>query len=254
MMHLNRIFTGMCLAIALTLGSTQAAQFDHTHARLAKVLKTNVKDGWVNYRTLKSKPIQLQAYLRELALVKESQFNRWSKNEQLAFLYNLYNAATLQLILENYPVASIKKIGGFFSGPWKQKVVKLFGETTTLDHLEHGIIRKNYRDARAHFALVCAAKSCPPLRSEAYVASRLSEQLNDQGRIFLGQNAKNRLDAPAGRVYLSPIFKWFDEDFERQSGSVLKFVQPFFPKSQQAAFSRSLSIKYTDYDWSLNER
>jgi hypothetical protein len=254
MMYLNRILCGTFLAVVLSAAPTHAAKFDHSHARLAKVLKAQVKDGWVNYRALKSAPIQLQAYLRETRSVRESEFNRWSKNQQLAFLFNLYNAATLQLILDNYPIASIKKIGGFFSGPWKQKVVQLFGETTTLDHLEHGIIRENYTEARAHFALVCAAKSCPPLRAEPYLATTLNAQLEDQGRVFLGQTAKNRLDAAAGRLYLSPIFKWFDGDFEKQAGTVQKFVQPYFPKSQQAAFAGSLSIKYTDYDWTLNER
>ncbi len=234
--------------------NASAAQFDQTHAMFSALLKRHVKDGRVDYRALKADPAPLRLYLRKASLVQEGEFNRWSKNDRLAFLLNLYNAATLQLILDNYPVKSIKDIGGFFSGPWKQKVVKLFGETTTLDQLEHGIIRPNYSEARAHFALVCGAKGCPPLRPEAYLGVRLDNQLDEQGRIFLGQSQKNRVDAAAGRVYLSPIFSWFDEDFEKQSGSVLNFVKPFFGKAHQAAFVKRPSIKYTDYDWTLNDQ
>jgi hypothetical protein len=248
--NLTVLITALCFS-AIT---ASAADFDQSHAAFSAILNKHVKDGWVNYRALKADPAPLRLYLRKTSLVRESYFNRWPQNDRLAFLFNLYNAATLQLILDNYPIKSIKDIGGFFSGPWKQKVVKLFGKTTTLGHLEHGIIRKKYYEARAHFALVCGAKGCPPLRSEPYVGARLNNQLEDQGRTFLAQTAKNRVATGEQRVYLSPIFKWFDDDFEESSGSVLKFVKPYFDKARQAAFSSSLSIRYTDYDWTLNDQ
>ncbi|MCI0351582.1 MAG: DUF547 domain-containing protein, partial [Acidobacteriales bacterium] len=194
--------------------------FDHLHSRYAVVLKIHVKDGWVDYTALKAAKTNLTAYLDELAAVKESEFQKWSEPQQLAFLYNLYNAATLQLVCDHYPVAGIKMIGGLLKGPWSLEVVRVWGKTITLDDLEHGIIRKRYQEPRSHFALVCAARSCPPLRTEPYVAERLSAQLDDQGRTFLRQREKNRVDAANRTLYLSPIFKWFEEDFRVKSPTV----------------------------------
>ena len=250
------IFTLVVLPLALAVAPVaRAVDFDQTHAAFDRLLRQHVHDGWVNYTTLQADPKPLNAYLDSLAAVPEKEFTRWPEKQRLAFLINLYNATTLKLIVDNYPVKSIKKIGGFLSGPWKQKVVHLFGKLTTLGEVEHGIIRKQYPDPRAHFALVCAAKGCPPLRAQAYVASQLDEQLDDQGRIFLGQRQKNRVEAGARRIYLSPIFKWFSEDFEKKSGSVLKFVEPFLPEKDRGVLaSGRLKIKYTDYDWSLNDQ
>ncbi|MEO6035617.1 MAG: DUF547 domain-containing protein [Verrucomicrobiota bacterium] len=248
--------TTLLLSLCLLLGPlAHAAGLDQSHGKLDALLKSNVTDGWVDYGALKNKPAPLVEYLDALAVVKETEFNGWPEKERFAFLINLYNATTLKLIVDHHPVGSIKDIGGVFKGPWKQEVVRLFGKVTTLDNLEHGIIRKQYHDPRAHFALVCAAKGCPPLRSEAYVASRLDEQLDDQARVFLGQTAKNRVDANAHSLYLSPIFKWFSGDFEAKSGSVLKFLTPYFPeKDRNALAAGGFKIRYTDYDWSLNNK
>jgi hypothetical protein len=232
----------------------RAASFDHTHAAFDTVLKQHVNGGWVDYAALKADPKPLKSYLDQLAAVSAANFNAWPEKQRLAFLINLYNAATLKLIVDHYPVKSIRNIGGTFNGPWKQNVVPLFGKLTTLDDLEHGIIRKKYHDPRVHFALVCAAKSCPPLRSEAYTADRLDEQLDDQGRTFLVQSQKNRVDRTARVIYLSPIFEWYAADFQAKSGSVLKFVEPFLPEKDRYAVTGGFRIKYTDYDWSLNDK
>jgi hypothetical protein len=152
-------------------------------------------------------------------------------------------------------VESIKKIGSRWKGPWKQEVVSLFGEKVTLDHVEHDMIRKDYKEPRVHFALVCAARSCPPLRGEPYVPEKLDEQLEDQGRTFMNTPSKNRVDLESQTVYLSRIFKWFGGDFEEASGSVLAFVRPYFPKdiSKQLEDGK-FAVEYMDYDWALNDR
>ena len=234
----------------------RAAEFDHTHAALDRVLQARVKKERVDYAALKADRQDLEAWLKSAGAVPEAEFNRWTQPQQLAFLINLYNAATLRLILDHYPVKSIKDIGNIFKGPWKQEVVPLLGKTVTLDHLEHGVLRKNYAEPRVHFAIVCAAKGCPPLRAGAFVADKLDAQLEEQGRIFLGTKEKNRWDAAAGVLYLSPIFKWFSADFEKKSGSVVKFVTPYFsPEDQKTiAAARSPEVRYTDYDWSLNSQ
>jgi hypothetical protein len=240
----------------LSLGVACAAEFDHSHAALDRVLKARVKDERVDYAALKADSKDLDAWLKSTSAVTETEFNRWSQSQQLAFLINLYNAATLRLILDHYPLKSIKDIGSIFKGPWKQEVVPLFGKTVTLDYLEHSVLRKKYAEPRIHFAIVCAAKGCPPLRAEAFVADKLNEQLDEQGRIFLGVKEKNRFDSNGRVLYLSPIFKWFSEDFEKKSGSVVKFVTPFFPVEvqKQIQSTKSADIRYTDYDWSLNEQ
>lgn len=247
-------FAALFLAFSLLTGSAHA--FDHSHAALTGILKKVVSDKLVDYESLKEDPAALNAYLGSLAAVPKSEFDSWSESQQLAFLINLYNAATLDLIVDHYPVTSIKKIGNVFKGPWKQEGVDLFGEKTTLDHVEHGIIRQQHDDPRVHFALVCAALGCPPLREEAFTAATLNAQLDDQGRIFLNNSGKNRVDAEAGVLYLSPIFDWFAGDFTKGGESIAEWVAPYFgSKSDRAAAAGGkLTVKYTDYDWSLNDR
>jgi hypothetical protein len=245
------LFGSLCLATGVLL---QATEFDQNHESLGRILQTYVQDGLVDYASLKTRRQSLDQYLVEVASVAEPDFKRWTEPQQLAFLLNAYNAYTLQLIIDHYPVKSIKDIGSFFKGPWDQPVVRLFGRTLTLNNLEHDIIRKDYPDPRIHFALVCAARGCPPLREEVYVADHLEEQLDDQARQFLATPAKNRVDAGAKTAYLSPIFKWYGEDFEKKHGSVLAALQPYWPKAPAApAVGDGFRIRYTDYDWSLNQ-
>ena len=243
---------GFSIALLLSLCAARAAEFDHSHAALDRVLKARVKNERVDYVALKADAKDLDAWLRGAGAVSEAEFHRWTQPQQLAFLMNLYNAATLRLVLDHYPLKSIKDIGSIFKGPWKQEVVPLLGQTVTLEHLEHQVLRKKYAEPRVHFAIVCAAKGCPPLRAEAFVADKLDAQLDEQGRIFLGTKEKNRVDAAARTIWLSPIFKWFSEDFEKKSGSVVKFVTPFFSAEDQKALRPGWKISYTDYDWSLN--
>ncbi|MST94891.1 MAG: DUF547 domain-containing protein [Pedosphaera sp.] len=239
----------------LLAASASVAEFDHTHGALDQLLKKHVTDALVDYPALKADSEKLDACLDEMAAVREADFQKWTQPQQLAFLMNLYNATTLRLILDHYPIKSIKKIGGFLSGPWDQPVVRLFGGTVTLGYVEHKILRKKYTEPRVHFAIVCAALGCPPLRSEAYLADKLNTQLDDQGEKFLGNARKNSVDARNRVVNLSPIFKWFSCDFEKKSGTVLKFVAPFFPADAQAEIAKGgYKIFYTDYDWSLNEK
>jgi hypothetical protein len=247
---------GFLAAILLALCVGRAAEFDHAHAALDRVLKADVKNERVDYLALKKDSRDLDAWLKTAGAVTETEFNRWTQPQQLAFLINLYNAATLKLIVNHYPVKSIKDIGSVFKGPWKQEVVPLLGKTVTLDYLEHGVLRKKYAEPRVHFAIVCAAKGCPPLRAEAFIPDKLNEQLDEQGRVFLGTKEKNRWDGSARVLYLSPIFKWFSEDFEKKSGSVVKFVTPYFPAEAQKQIQsvKSPEVRYTDYDWSLNEQ
>jgi hypothetical protein len=231
-----------------------ARPFDQSHGLLDKTLKTFVQDALVDYGALRASRADLDRYLDEVAAVPEGEFSTWPERQRLAFLINAYNAFTLELVLDHYPVKSIKEIGGWLKDPWDQPVVRLFGRAFTLNDVEHKILRVQFAEPRIHFALVCAARGCPPLRSEAYVANHLDAQLDEQARRFLATTSKNRVNDRERVVHLSPIFKWYGSDFEKQAGSVLAALNPYWPEEAAAALARGdFKIRYTDYDWSLNQ-
>lgn len=243
----------VALSCATLTSRVTAADFDQSHAIFDGVLKQYVENARVDYVALKAHPQDLNRYLDQVAAVSKAEFKKWSEPQQIAFLSNAYNAYTLRLIIDHYPLKSIKDIGNVFKGPWDQPMVKLFGQTITLSTVEHKILRVDYAEPRLHSVLVCAAKGCPPLRGEAYVATRLEEQLVDQAKQFLAESTKNRVDVAARTVYLSPIFKWYGSDFEKKSGSVLAALKPYWPGKPAAGYE-DFKIRYTDYDWSLNEQ
>lgn len=228
------------------MGCTQANQsggFDKSHSALTNVLKTYVNEkGLVNYAGLKANRSALDSYIVSTSNVSKNEFKTWSEADRMAFLINVYNAETLQLIIDNYPVAQIQKIA---KNPWKLKSVKLFGGKTTLDHVEHGILRVDYNEPRIHFALVCAAVSCPPLRAEAFTGAKLEAQLQDQTQVFLKQTDKNRVSG--NTLYLSAIFQWFTGDFKKTGKTLGQYVDPYFAES-----TANKQIKFTDYSWDLN--
>ena len=209
----------------------------------------------MDYAKLKKYPAELDAYLATLAAVPESAFKKWDRNQQMAFLINLYNAATLKLVADHYPIKSIKDIGNVLKGPWKQEVVRVFGKVQTLDHIEHDLLRPKYKDPRVHFAVNCASIGCPSLRPEAFQGAKLDAQLDEQGRLFLADKSKNHLDAKNKTLYLSQIFDWFKDDFTAKSGSVEKFIAPYVSEADRKLIERGgLSIKNTNYDWNLNKQ
>ena len=237
------------IALTAALAAAPAAAATGADSSLAAVLKERVHEGRVDYAGLKGDRRGLDEWLAGAATVREDKFDSWPRADRLAFLINAYNATTLRLIVDHYPLASIHDIGPFWdpARAWKLPVVSLFGRAMSLNDLEHGIIRPKYKEPRVHFALVCAAKGCPPLRGEPYVGARLDAQLDDQARTFLSQNWKNRADAENRTAHLSPIFKWYMADFGGTKASVLAFVKKWLPVQE------GWDVSWTDYDWSLNE-
>lgn len=242
--------------VLLSASARAAEAFDQSHATFARVLSATVKDGRVDYAKLKGAPADLDGYLKEVGAISAADFAKWSKGDRLALLLNLYNAQTLRLIVDHYPVKSIRSIGTLPGAAWRELGVRFGGQMMSLDHLENKVIRVEYREPRIHFALVCAAVSCPPLRSEPYVGARLNEQLDDQTRKFLATPESNRFDAAKNTLHLSEIFKWYGEDFTKAAGSPAMYVKPFLPKAQRDALTDPAKVKvqFTDYDWALNSR
>ena len=214
----------------------------------AGLLAKYVHNGVVDYKGFQSEEKQLDQYLAYLGTIVPSTLSR---DGQMAFYINLYNASTIKLILTAYPgIKSIKDLGGFFTSPWEKEFVVLDGRKVSLDFIEHSILRPQFQDPRIHFAVNCASKSCPPLLSEPYVGSRLNAQLDQVTTAFIN-NPKDTY-IRGNTLYVSPIFKWYREDFKN---GVRAFVEKYARdglKKEIAARGSNLDISYLDYDWSLN--
>jgi Protein of unknown function, DUF547 len=215
---------------------------------LSELLTKYNQAGQVDYAGLKAEETRLDAYLEGLANVDADSLPH---DERFAFYTNAYNAWTIKLILSGYPgVASIKDLGSLFKSPWKKKIVKLKGGLTTLDHIEHDILRPEFKDPRIHFAVNCASKGCPPLYREPFVGSQLDKQLDEVTRQFINNPEYNRLEG--NKLYVSSIFKWFREDF---NNAIIDFFEAYASDDLKREIQQrkaSLKIKYLDYDWSLN--
>lgn len=208
------------------------------------LLRDHVREGRVDYAALKT-DARLAAYLKKLAAVDPSALPR---DQALAYWINAYNAATLKLVADAWPVDSIMKINA--GKPWDVPVLRPRGQPAvlTLNQIEHDIIRKQFAEPRVHFALVCAAASCPPLRAEEYTASALDAQLAEQTKNFLSDRAINRFEPATNTYVISPLFKWYVADFGGTDAGVRAFIDGLAGASP----SPEATITYSDYDWSLN--
>ncbi|NBB73438.1 MAG: DUF547 domain-containing protein [Bacteroidetes bacterium] len=231
------------------------------HSALTDLLQTHVDAaGMVDYAALQANHDDaLAPYLQQLA---ETDPANLSEEARLAFWINAYNALTLKLIVDHYPVERIKDItpaGGpsipKLNAPWHVEVGEVGGQMRTLDEIEHEIIRERFDEPRIHFALVCAAVSCPRLRREAFTGARLDAQLDDQARRFLRTRAKNQIPAGDDAIRLSRIFKWFEEDFGENTDDVQRYLAPYFEGAVQAKLqAAAYDVGYLDYDWTLNDQ
>lgn len=207
--------------------------------------------GLVDYKGLKKDVKTLDSYLAMLG--KNPPKDSWSQDEKIAYWINAYNANTVKLILDYYPVKSIKDIGSsiqipFVTTPWAKKFIKIGNETMSLDNIEHGTLRKDFNEKRIHFALVCAAMSCPRLRNEAYTPEKLDAQLNDQGNDFLNNPAKNKIDPKKSQ--LSKYFDWYKGDWKDDDKSVVSWVNRY----SKTKISKDTDISFLGYNWALNEQ
>lgn len=235
--------------------------FDHSHKIWNQILSDHVsvknKQAQFDYKKLKAKPGKFPQYLDSLSKVSKKEFKSWNEKQRLAFLINAYNAFTVKLITDKYPLKSIKDLGGLFSSPWKKKFFTLLGEKAHLDHIEHTLIRKNFEEPRIHAAVNCASISCPNLMGTAFTAKRLDKQLEEATTFWLKDPTKNYFDKKKKTLFLSKIFDWYEKDFQKKGNSVHKFVAPGITSSKEEAQMIStnpkIKIKYLKYDWGLNE-
>ena len=249
-MNTKKLFAALLTAALLLFawGDNGLAGTSMDNSIYASLLKKHVADGRVDYSGFKTDESQLDQYLRQLSQTEPDHLDRAG---QMAFYINLYNAATIKLILTAYPgIKSIKDLGSLFQSPWKKKFISLNGRTITLDHIEHDILRPRFKDPRVHFAINCASQSCPPLLDEPYTGSTLDAQLNKVTANFINNPHSTYIQDRT--LYVSSIFKWFSQDFGNDiKGFVLKYARADL-KRQMDDQAVSLKIKYMDYDWSLN--
>jgi hypothetical protein len=256
---------------AQALGSIQT---DAMHYEAT--LKQFVSSSGVNYAALQQDRTHLDLYVQSLSRVSGQTYDEMNAADKIAFWLNTYNAITLRVIVDHYPIqkrggimglrfpaASIRQIPGVWKKPWHQVMRK----DRTLEEIEHEILRRQFREPRIHLALVCAARGCPPLRREPYRGGDLNKQLDDQAKHFLVSKEKFRIDRAKRVVFFSSIFKWFGKDFSRKYSTdgiqanvskneraVINFAMPYL-SSDDARFLRdeNYQVKYIKYDWTLNE-
>jgi hypothetical protein len=263
------------LFVSVCAGDARAA-FDHTP--IDQILKMYVRDGKVDYKALNGEKDKLDAYVASLDKVDPADYASWDEPAKIAFWCNAYNAITLKIILEHYPITkknfplgvpfpvnSIRQI----PGQWDKISHPVMGKPMTLNDIEHETLRKLFNEPRVHMALVCAAKGCPPLRSEAYDGARLNGQLDDQARVYFANTAAGlNVDQKAGKVAISSILNWFGEDFVKRgynaegpesfSGekkAALGFVAKYAPEADREFIKQGkYKLSYLSYDWSLNDK
>ncbi len=208
------------------------------HAAFDKLLAAYISStGVVNYKALKADEKKLDEYLALLA--KSTPGKGWSSNDGLAYWLNAYNAFTLKLILKNYPVKSIQDINK--GKPWDLNFITLAGKSYTLNDIENKVIRPVYKDARIHFAINCAAISCPPLAAKAFTGDNVNSLLESRTKTFINSSANS---ITKNAVKVSKIFDWYKEDF----GNLVTYLN----KYSKQTIAANATVAYTEYNWNLN--
>jgi len=186
----------------------------------------------------------LQAYISKLSAMNIEALPR---DQEMATWFNLYNARTIELILENYPTKSIRKI----RSPWKRDRMVVNGKNMSLDDIEHGTVRKKYNEPRVHYAFNCASIGCPNIKATAWEAATLEADLTSAARDFVASDRGVRVDS-SGRIIASSIFKWYKDDFGGSEASILRHLRQYASGSKKAALDAAGDIAKFDYDWDLN--
>ncbi|MBX7240874.1 MAG: DUF547 domain-containing protein [Bacteroidia bacterium] len=215
---------------------------DLSHSVFNNLLKKYVSStGKVDYKGIKSEKDKLYEYLEVLEANPPQQ--SWDRNKRLAYWINAYNANTIKMIIENYPTSSITKIT---AKPWDQAIAKIGDKTYTLNQIENEIIRPTFKEPRIHFAVNCAAKSCPKLHNEAFMPEKLDAQLEKMAKAFINNKEANVISEK--KAELSKIFEWYKDDFAA-AGGVIAFIN----KYSDVEVKDNAKVTYREYDWNLNE-
>ena len=246
---MNLITKSLSILVSATLfsGLLLRAQEAPDYSDYEKLLETYVTEDGVCYAAWSENEDDvtvLNAFVEHLGQVD---FNALPEAEQIAFYINLYNAAMLKIVLENYPIESVTKIGILPFSVFKKDQIQLGDGKVSLDEIEKGILLNKYFDPRIHFAVNCASESCPPLRTEPFTGSQLEEQLKEQTELFAESKRAVRIDEANRNIAYSELFKWYADDFE------VKNPAEYLNQFRSEALPKNYSVEWIPYDWSLNE-
>ena len=236
---MKNIFIVLIAIFTLSQGNAQTSIYNDL------LQKHVTKDGIVDYKSFKADEAKLDTYISYLE--KTTPASSWSENKQKAFWINTYNAYTIKLILENYPLKSIMDIKQDGKTAWKIPFAKVGGKTYTLDYIEHEILRKNLFDPRIHVGVNCASISCPKLGNIAFTEENIDANLEKLMKTFINDSSRNKITN--NKVQISSIFDWFKEDFTK-NGSVIDYLN----KYSNTEINSNAAISYLKYDWSLNNK
>ena len=267
----------LCLALLLAVPALTASAsepvaaadgFDHTYAAWDGILRKHVNSkGMVDYKVLKAAPGELDAFVKAVAEVSAEQVGAWSRDKQVAFYINAYNALTFRTVLDAWPLASIRDIK---PDPWENSRWTVAGREVSLNWIEHSKLRGHFGEARVHFVLVCAAIGCPRLPNRAILPATLNAQLDATTAAFFTDPAKNRVDAGGGKVYVSKIMEWYGDDFVGWKGTpsapelsgrpekeaaTIRLLGKHASEADQAFLAKNgFVVVFNDYDWALNSQ
>lgn len=242
---MKNLILGLLVIIGTTVNANgvsggEVTTFDHSAWNA--ILKANVSAaGNVNYKGIKKSETKLDVYLSNISttIIDEK---IWNKDEQLAFWMNAYNAFTVKLILNNYPLKSINDI----TSPWDKKFFKIGGVKMNLNFIEHKILRVKFNEPRIHFGIVCASFSCPKLHNVAFTGENTQGLLTTLTKGFVNDTKRNKITAD--KIQISELFNWFKADFTKK-GSLIEFLN----KYSNVKINAQAKVSHLPYNWSLNE-
>ncbi|MCL1077739.1 DUF547 domain-containing protein [Parashewanella spongiae] len=236
-----------------TSNETNQQKIDHNlwQQFLSKYLTSDeeLSIRYINYGSVNNEDRKiLDKYLNQLQSIDP---RHYQKDVQLAYWINLYNALTVQIVLEHYPIESIKNIGDGFTGPWNMELVTISGQAVTLNQIEHGILRAFWKDNRVHYVINCASIGCPDLPTHAFSSDNIEQQFNIAAIRFVNQEkAVKFID---GKLHLSSIYSWFSEDFGSSTSATIEHVKQFAKPTLKAQLDEFSAEVEFEYDWRLNE-
>jgi hypothetical protein len=245
------ILTVSIIFVAGFYQSVSAAGFDHSI--FDRILKTYVNNqGLVDYNGIAGD----QSFKSYMESLKTAQTESMSRNGQLAFWINAYNAVTIDKVIKWKPKKSVREtfVPGVWSGTkfFTTREHTVAGERYSQDDIEHEILRKQLKEPRIHFAIICASSGCPPLPRFAYTEDNVQTKLEDETRKYINSHRGTRIDSAKNLLHLSKLFDWFAGDFEYKSGSVLDFIKPYLDQKSLVFVEQQPKIKFIHYDWALN--
>jgi hypothetical protein len=265
LLHRRSFVVGLSTALLLVSCAPEAKQADGNWTVKGTKAEAINHDAWdkiltryaranadginrIDYKGIQTKATnELKGYLAGLQAIKISEYPR---DEQFAYWVNLYNAATVQAIVDNYPLESIRDIGLLGQGPWKDKVLTVEGKKLSLDDVEHGILRPIWKDVRIHYAVNCASLGCPNLALKAYRAATLEPMLEDAARAYI--NHPRGFAKVKDTLVASNIFEWYQSDWGKEA-NVLAHARKYANPQTAALLKDAVAIDSYDYDWALND-